>query len=92
MVWEVDESPSSVSQASATPEYEYDQSIVAVAEVPALSPRSALPARYPLTALLVVQVKHLLFCFANKKHMVDRCIYSNQVHHCNFALLVQCSI
>ena len=49
-----------MSQASATLEYEYDQSIVAVAEVPALSPQSALPpesamlARYPLTALLAV--------------------------------------
>ena len=43
-----------------SPEYEYDQSVEAVAMVPTLSPRSALPpesalfARYPLTALLAV--------------------------------------
>ena len=60
MVWEVDENPSSMSQASVSPEHEYDQSVVTMAEVPALSPRSALPpesalsARYPLTALLAV--------------------------------------
>ena len=44
VVWEADEDPSSVSQASASPEHEYDKSIIAVAEVPALSPRSAVPA------------------------------------------------
>ena len=54
MVWEVDESPSSVSQASATPEYVYDQSVKAVAVLPALSPQSAWPPEYPLTALLAV--------------------------------------
>ena len=54
MVYEVDKNPSSVSQASASPEHEYDKSIIAVAEVPALSPRSALPTEYPLTALLAV--------------------------------------
>ena len=45
MVWKVDESPSSVSQASVSPKHEYDQSVVAVAEVPALFPRSALPTQ-----------------------------------------------
>ena len=60
MVWEADENPSSMSQSSASPEHEYDQSVVAMAEVPALSPRSALPTqstqptKYPLTALVVV--------------------------------------
>ena len=60
MVWEVDENPSSVSQASVSPEHEYDQSVVTVVEVPALSPRSALPpesalsAGHPLTALLAM--------------------------------------
>ena len=51
MVWEVDESPSSVSQASVTPECVYDQSIEAVAVLPALSPQPALPVEYPLSAL-----------------------------------------
>ena len=57
MVWEVDKNPSFVSQALVSPEHEYDQSVVTMAEVPALSPRSALPsqsAEYPLTALVVV--------------------------------------
>ena len=60
MVWEADKNPSSMSQASLLPEYEYDQSVITVAEVPALSPRSALPPEstltvgYPLTALLAV--------------------------------------
>ena len=43
MVWEADENPFAVSLASVSPEHEYDQSGVTVAEVPALSPRSALP-------------------------------------------------
>ena len=60
MVWEADKNPSSVFLASASPEHEYDQSVVAVAKVPTLSPRSALPpesalsAGYPLTTLVVV--------------------------------------
>ena len=60
MVWEVDKNPSFVSQALVSPEHEYDQSVVTMAEVPALSPRSALPPEfaltvgYPLTALLAV--------------------------------------
>jgi len=37
-----------------TPEYMYDQSVEVVDEVPALSPRSALPVEYPLTTLLAV--------------------------------------
>ena len=44
MVWEVDKNPFSVSLALVSPEHEYDQSVVTVAEVLALSPRSALPA------------------------------------------------
>ena len=43
-----------MSQASATLEYEYDQSIVAGAEVPALSPQSAQHAEYPLTTLVAM--------------------------------------
>ena len=60
MVWETDENPSSMSQASVSPEHEYDQSVVTMVEVPALSPRSALPpksalsAGYPLSALWAV--------------------------------------
>ena len=54
MVWEVDENPFSVSQASVTPEYVYDQSIEAVAALPTLSTKFALPAEYPLSALLAV--------------------------------------
>ena len=42
-----------MSLASVSPRYEYDQSGVTVAEVPALSPRSALSTGCPLTALLV---------------------------------------
>ena len=45
-----------MSQASVSPEHEYDQSIVTVAEVPALPTRSALPAEYPMTALVAVFV------------------------------------
>ena len=54
MVWEVDENPSSVSQASATPKYVYDQSVEAVVEVLALSPKSTQPTEYPLTALVAM--------------------------------------
>ena len=54
MVWEVDESPSSVSQASVTPKCMYDQSVEVVAMLPTLSPQSALPAEYPLSTLLAV--------------------------------------
>ena len=54
MVWEADENPSSMSQASVSPGYEYDQSVKAMAVLPALSPQSALPTEYPLSALLAV--------------------------------------
>ena len=54
MVWEVDESPSSMSQAFVTPECVYDQCIEAVAVLPALSPRSTLLAECPLSALLAM--------------------------------------
>ena len=54
MVWKVDESPSSVSQASVTPKCMYDQSVKGVDVGPTLSPQSALPAEFPLTALLAV--------------------------------------
>jgi len=54
MVWEVDESPSSVSQASVTPECVYYQNVEAMAVLPALSPQSTLSTEYPLSAPLVV--------------------------------------
>ena len=54
MVWEVDKNPFSVSLALVSPEHEYDQSVVTVAEVLALSPLSAQPAKYPLTTLVAV--------------------------------------
>ena len=38
--------------ASVSPEHEYDQSVVTMVEVPALSPRSALPPESALFALL----------------------------------------
>ena len=47
----MDENPSSVSQASVSPEHKYDQSVIAMAEVPALSPQSALSAESPQTTL-----------------------------------------
>ena len=62
MVWEANENPSSVSQTSVSPRYEYDQSVKAMDEVPALSPQSTLlaqsaqPAEYPLTALVALSV------------------------------------
>ena len=54
MVWKVDESPSSVSQASVTPKCMYDQSVEVVAMLPTLSPQSALPAEYPLSTPLAM--------------------------------------
>ena len=54
MVLEVDENPSYVSLASVSPRYEYDQSGVTMAKVPALSPLTALPPKSALSALLVV--------------------------------------
>ena len=51
MVWEVDESPASVSKASLTPEYMCDWSVEAVAMLPALPPQPTLPAEHPLFAL-----------------------------------------
>ena len=54
VVWEVDESPSSVSQASVTPECVYDQSIKVMAMLPTLSPQSALAAEYPLSTPFAV--------------------------------------
>ena len=50
MVWEVDESPASVSEASVTPEIVCDWSIEAVAVLPALPPQPALPVEHPLSA------------------------------------------
>ena len=47
----MDENPSSVSLASVSSRYEYDQSGVTVAEVPALSPRPALPPESDLLAV-----------------------------------------
>ena len=41
-----------MSLASVSPGYEYDQSGVTMAEVPALSSRSALPPKSALSALL----------------------------------------
>ena len=41
-----------MSLASVSPGYEYDQSGVTMAEVPALSPWSALPPESALSALL----------------------------------------
>ena len=43
-----------MSQASATPEYEYDQSVEAMAVLPTLSAQSTVPAEYPLTTLLAM--------------------------------------
>ena len=54
MVWEADESPSSVSQASVTLECVCDQSAEAMAMLPTLSSQSTLPAEFPLSALLTV--------------------------------------
>ena len=54
MVWEVDESPSSMSQASVTPECVYDWSIESMTMLPMLSPQPALPTKCPLSALLTV--------------------------------------
>ena len=54
MVWEVDESPSSVSKASVTPECECDLSVEAVAMLPALSPQPTLPTKHFLPALPTV--------------------------------------
>ena len=51
MEWEVDESPTSVSKASVTPECMCDWSVEAMAVLPALSPQPALPTEYPLFAL-----------------------------------------
>ena len=51
MVWEVDESPSSMSQALVTPECVCDWNIEPLAVLPALSPQPALPAERPLSAL-----------------------------------------
>ena len=53
----MDKNPSSVSLVSVSPGYEYDQSGVTVAEVPALSPLFALPpesTQHPLTTLVAV--------------------------------------
>ena len=41
-----------MSQTSVTPKCVYDQIVEAVVVLPALSPQSALPAEYPLSALL----------------------------------------
>jgi len=54
MVWEMDESPASVSKATVTPECMCDWSIEAVAVLPTLPPQPALPTEHPLSALLTV--------------------------------------
>ena len=54
MVWEVDESPSSVSEASVTLECVCDWNVKAVAMLPALSPQPALPTEHFLSALPTV--------------------------------------
>ena len=51
MVWEVDESPTSMSEASVTPECMCDWSVEAVAVLPALSPQPTLPTECPLSTL-----------------------------------------
>ena len=54
MVWEVDESPASVSQALVTPECVCDWSVEAMGLLPALPPQPALPIKRPLTTLPTV--------------------------------------
>ena len=54
MVWEVDESPASVSEASVTPKCVCYWSIKAMAVLPALPPQLALPTEHPLSALPTV--------------------------------------
>ena len=54
MVWEVDESPTSVSEASVTPKCVCDWSVEAVVVLPALPPHPALPIERPLSALPTV--------------------------------------
>ena len=54
MVWEVDESPASVSEASVAPECVCDWSVEAVAMLPALPPQPALPIECHLSALLTM--------------------------------------
>ena len=56
MVWEVDESPASVSEASVTPECMCDWSVKAVVVLPALSPQPTLPTKHLLSALLTLYV------------------------------------
>ena len=51
VVWEVDESPASMSEASVTPEYVCNWSIKAMAVLPALPPQPILPTGCPLSAL-----------------------------------------
>ena len=52
MVWAVDVIPSAVSVASMRLEHRYDQSGIARAVVPALSPLPTLPPKAALSALL----------------------------------------
>ena len=54
VVWEVDESPASMFEASVTPECECDWSIEAMAKLPTLPPQPALPVGCPISALLTV--------------------------------------
>ena len=54
MVWEVDESPASMSEALVTPECVCDWSVKAVAVLPALPPQPTLPAEHSLFALLTM--------------------------------------
>jgi len=60
VVWEVDESPTSVSEASVTPKCVCDWSVEAMAMLPVLSPQPALPAEHPLSALPTVSTLTLL--------------------------------
>ena len=54
MVWEVDKSPSSMSEDSVTPKCMCDWSIKVVAVLPALPPQPTLPVERPLSALPTV--------------------------------------
>ena len=70
----MDENPSAVSLPSVPPGYEYDQSGITVAEVPTLSPRSALPPESTLSALLdePVAMAHPEADSPPKRHVVPQ--------------------
>ena len=54
MVWEVDKSPASMSEASVTLECVCDWNVKVVVVLPALPPQPALPTEHPLSALSTV--------------------------------------